>query len=258
MIGLVDEYEKMYRLEGQLWWYRILHERVLTAIRSRFGQRQDVAILDVGCGTGGMLAYLQKHGYMNLNGIDGSTDAVAFCRERGLPVTLINLTNLANYEPGTRYDAIICNDVFCYFDNPAIAQLLSQLALRLKPNGLLISNNNAFSVFRGQHDVAVGSIQRFVFADFKQFASGAGLTINSSTYWSFVLSPMILLMRQWQNWQLKLGWRKPEDVQSDVYLPSAWLNETLYRLVRMEEKLLPRTPFGSSLFLMLNPDRANE
>ncbi|WP_338875622.1 class I SAM-dependent methyltransferase [Spirosoma sp. SC4-14] len=257
MIGLVDEYEKMYRLEGRLWWYRALHERVCTAIRHHFGERRDVAILDVGCGTGGLLNYLQKCGYTKLNGIDGSTDAVAFCQERSLPVVLINLNNLAQYEPDTRYDVIVCNDVFCYFDNPAIARILFELALRLKPNGLLISNNNAFNAFRGQHDVAVGSIQRFVLSDFERFASGAGLTIKKSTYWSFVLSPMILLMRQWQNWQLKLGWQKPEDVQSDVYLPSTWLNEALYKLVRIEENLLPRTPFGSSLFLILNPDRAD-
>ncbi|GAB3888096.1 class I SAM-dependent DNA methyltransferase [Spirosoma agri] len=253
MIGLSEEYEKMFRLEGQLWWYRILHERVETAVKQQFGERRDIQLLDAGCGTGGLLDFLRKHDYSHLKGIDGSTDGVAFCRARGLSVTLLNLTDLADYEPAVRYDVIVCNDVFCYFTDNELSTLLHELARRLKPGGILISNNNAFAVFRGQHDLAVGSGRRFVRADFEQRMPRAGLTINTATYWSFVLSPLILAMRQWQDWQLRLGWRKPEHAQSDVYLPSSWLNETLYTLVRIEEKVLPRTPFGSSLFIVSKP-----
>ncbi|RYF65732.1 MAG: class I SAM-dependent methyltransferase, partial [Cytophagaceae bacterium] len=60
----------------------------------------------------------------------------------------------------------------------------------------------------------------------------------------------ILLIRQWQRLQLALGWRLAEEAQSDVYLPSSWINKTLYRVVRAEQVILPRTPFGSSLFMI--------
>ena len=239
----------MFRLEGQLWWYRILHERVETVLQQHFGNRWDMHILDVGCGTGGLLGFLRQRGYTNLHGLDGSADAVAFCQERNLPVMLLNLNELAGFEPQTQYDAIVCNDVFCYFTDAGLSPLIEQIARRLKPTGVLISNNNAFDAFRGQHDVAVGSMRRFVRADFDRLLPLAGLQIQTATYWSFLLSPMILLMRQWQNWQLKTGWRDQDDALSDVYLPPAWLNETLYRLVRTEQKWLPRTPFGSSLFI---------
>lgn len=249
MIGISEEYEKMFRLEEQLWWYRILHERVEIAIQKQYGTRRDLAILDAGCGTGGMLHYLQRRGYTNLRGIDGSTDAVAYCHERGLNVSLVNLTQLSRVAPDRPYDVIICNDVFCYFDEPALHRLVPDLSQQLRPDGLLVSNNNAFDVFRGQHDLAVGSSRRFVRADFEQLLPPAGLQLTHATYWSFLLSPLILAMRQWQNWQLRLGWRAVEQAQSDVYLPGRWVNETLYRLVRAEQRLLPRTPFGSSLFL---------
>ena len=252
MIGRSEEYEKMFRLEGQLWWYRSLHERVITALNQQFGNRRDLCILDVGCGTGGLLAVLQQLGYTNLRGLDGSVDAVAFCQERGFLVTLVDLNNLADFEPDAAYDAIICNDVFCYFTNAELPPLLSALAHRLKPAGIVVSNNNAFSLFRGEHDLAVGIVQRFVQANFEQLLPKAGLQIKSATYWSFVLSPLILLMRQWQRLKLKLGWRNPDEAQSDVYLPSSWLNEALYQLVRAEQKLLPRTPFGSSLFMVVD------
>lgn len=241
----------MFRLEEQLWWYRSLHERVETAIRQHFGNRRDITLLDAGCGTGGMLNFLRQHGYTNLRGLDGSADAVAFCHKRNLPVTCINLHNLTGFEPEVQYDVIICNDVFCYFTDNQLPSLVLALAHRLKSDGILISNNNAFNVFRGQHDIAVGIVQRFVLNDFEQLVPAVGLHIAQATYWSFILSPLILGMRQWQRLQLNLGWRKPEEAQSDVYLPGAWLNKVLYRIVQVEQKLLPRTPFGSSLFMVI-------
>ncbi len=249
MIGRSDEYEKMFRLEGRLWWYRHLHERVAEALHGRFGARRDVRLLDAGCGTGGLLYFLRQRNYQNLRGIDGSADAVAFCHERDLDAALVNLTELAEFEPDVQYDAIVCNDVFCYFSDADLTQLLTQFARRLAPGGILISNNNAFNVFWGQHDLAVGASRRFVRADFGRLLPTAGLRIGQSTYWSLALSPLILVMRQWQRLQLRLGWRKPEEAQSDVYLPANWLNQTLYYLVRTEQRLLPRTPFGSSLFI---------
>ncbi|GAB3801490.1 class I SAM-dependent methyltransferase [Spirosoma humi] len=240
----------MFRLEGQLWWYRSLHERVGSALQQTFGQHRDIAILDAGCGTGGLLDFLRKQGYTNLRGVDGSADAVAFCQQRKLPVSLINLTDLTGFEPDTHYDAIICNDVFCYFTDADLRPLLNSLSDRLKPNGILVSNNNAFDLFRGEHDVAVGILRRFVRADFDRLLPHHGLSIQSATYWSFVLSPLILLIRQWQRLPLALGWRSADEAQSDVYLPVSWVNETLYRIVRAEQAWMRRTPFGSSLFMV--------
>ena len=253
MIGRSEEYEKMFRLEQQLWWYRILHKSVEQALSQRFGSRRDVSILDAGCGTGGMLDYLRQRGYTNLRGIDGSTDAVAFCRERDLDVSLLNLNNLVTYAPGQTYEVIICNDVFCYFNDPQLTLLLAELARRLKPGGVLISNNNAFAVFYGQHDLAVGSTRRFVRADFERLLPPVRLRIQASTYWSLVLAPLILLIRQWQRLQLRLGVVSSDESASDVYLPGKWVNETFYHLVRAEQKLLRRTPFGSSLFMVVGP-----
>ncbi len=253
MIGRLEEYEKMFRLEGQLWWYRILHERVEAALQQHFGPRRDVRILDAGCGTGGLLDFLRRRGYSNLRGIDGSADAVAFCQERNLPVTLVNLDELTDFEPETRYEAVVCNDVFCYFNDADLLRLITQIAGRLNPAGVLISNNNAFGVFRGQHDLAVGSTRRFVQADLERVIVPSGLQTKTATYWSLVLSPLILLMRQWQNYQLRSGRRKPDEAHSDVYMPPTWLNKMLYHVVRTEQKLLPRTPFGSSLFMVVTP-----
>ncbi|WP_020604976.1 class I SAM-dependent DNA methyltransferase [Spirosoma spitsbergense] len=251
MIGRSEEYAKMFELEGRLWWYRSLHERVQTILAQQFGNRRDIRVLDAGCGTGGMLDFLRKQGYTDIKGIDGSDDAVTFCHERSLSVTKVDLKHLAHFEPEVRYDAVLCNDIFCYFTESELPPLLAALANRLKPDGILITNNNAFSIFRGQHDIAVGILRRFVLADFTPLMPAAGLRISQSTYWSFLLSPLILLMRQWQRLGLALGWQTAENARSDVYLPSTWLNETLYQVAHTEQNLFARTPFGSSLLMVL-------
>lgn len=248
MIGLTGEYEKMFQVERKLWWYRQLHERVRTVLTRQFGDRRDIRILDAGCGTGGLLSDLRDQGYTSLTGIDGSADAVAFCHERGLNVSLLNLNALPDQPDTGLYDAVICNDVFCYITPADLPPLLTRLACRLRPGGVFISNNNAFDVFRGQHDLAVGSERRFVRADLEPLFPGAGLRLGQSTYWSMVLSVPILVVRLWQRLQLRLR-RTPDAARSDVYLPARWVNETLYQVARIENRLLPRTPFGSSLFL---------
>jgi hypothetical protein len=194
------------------------------------------------------MAYLRERGYTNLRGMDGSTDAVAACRERGLTVSLVDLNELG--ETGDQYEAVVCNDVFCYFPGDQLPTLIRKLANRLRATGILISNNNAFDVFRGQHDLAVGIVRRFTLADFRRLLPPTNLRIERSTYWSFLLSPVILFMRQWQNLELRLGWQSPGSAKSDVYLPSPWLNETLYKVVHTEQKLLSQAPFGSSLFIV--------
>ncbi len=251
MIDKPDEHRRMYAVEEQLWWYRHLHNLVVQSIQRRFGLRKDLAVFDAGCGTGGLLNRLRQEGYTQIQGVDGSVEGVACCRERGLTVDQLNLNHLTTYDPAATYDVIICNDVFCYFDDAELQTLLTEFGRRLRPGGVLISNNNAFSAFKGEHDLAVGSLRRFVRADFDRLVPPAGLRIHSSTYWSLLLSPLILLVRQWQALQLRLGWRSAGQPVSDVALPHPLVNRVLYGLVTAEQKLIASAPFGSSLLLEL-------
>ncbi|MEZ0538775.1 class I SAM-dependent DNA methyltransferase [Fibrella arboris] len=257
MIEKTGEFGRMFAVEEQLWWYRHLHDQVIRRIQARFGQRRDLTILDAGCGTGGLLSRLRQAGYTAIHGVDGSPEGVTFCRERGLPVDLLNLNQLASYSPAgmsdASFDVIICNDVFCYFVDTDLIPLLSEFERRLRPGGILISNNNAFSVFWGEHDLAVGSLRRFVRADFNRLLVDTGLQIRSATYWSFLLSPLILLVRQWQALKLRLRKRPAAELTSDVELSPPLLNQWLYSVVSFERKLIPSAPFGSSLLLEIEP-----
>jgi SAM-dependent methyltransferase len=251
MIRNRPEYEAMHAVERSLWWYRILHGKVRRALQPL---GPNAALLDAGCGTGGLLEALREAGFTHLTGFDASPDAVEFAQGRGFAVEERLLQDVAGFRSGERFDAIVCNDVFCYLPEAEIVAVLRAFGEKLRPGGLVITNNNAFGAFAGAHDVALRIPKRFVKADFQRFAREAGLREVSGTYWSAALSPLILGVRTAQRLALRLGWLKPDGLHSDVKLPPSWVNQTLYALVRAEERMPGRAPFGSSVFMVLKND----
>ena len=62
-----DEYEKMYLVEDELWWYK----GMIMIAREILGKKKRLKILDAGCGTGRNLKMLRRWG--NAEGIDMPT-----------------------------------------------------------------------------------------------------------------------------------------------------------------------------------------
>lgn len=245
-----NEYRKMHEAETSLWWFKILHEKVFSIIQKSF-QSTEIQILDAGCGTGGMLSFLQKKGYINIKGFDYSHDGVAFCKTKNLDVIHADITDFSK-KFNEKFDIIICNDVLYQFDNEDIIRIFESLFSRLKPTGILITNNQAFDIFSGIHDIAVGAKQRFTISKFNKIHSKnpSNIQIKQYFYWSFFLSPLILSIRIFQKIKIKLGLVDLENVESDVEIPSDFVNNFLYKIVKLEEKLIKKPTFGSSIFLV--------
>ena len=246
-----EEFKMMYEAEEKLWWYRILHEKILAEIQVKFALKTDISILDIGCGTGGMLNFLQQQNYTNLQGIDYSEHSIHFSKLRNLDVQKLNIEKLQTAFPTQKFDVIICNDVFYCLDKIQIINALHDIEILLKPNGIFLSNNNAFNIFYGTHDIAVGGKWRFTLKDFQEFTAKTSLNIQYHSYWTWVLSPLVLMVRIAQQIQLKLGLIDTSKLVSDVRVPPDWLNEIFYKIVKMEEKILKNGFFGSSLFLRI-------
>ena len=251
MLSSKEEYRMMYEAEEKLWWYRILHEKILKEIQKKYAQNNEINILDAGCGTGGLMTFLINKGYRNIQGFDFSEDAVSFCKERKLNVQQVDLTNFDTEFPDIFFDVIINDDVLYQFEDAIIKKSIRNLEIKLKSNGILISNNNAFDIFFGTHDIAVGGKQRFIKSDFDSFLVGSKLQILKSSYWSLLLSPLILSVRLLQQFQLKLNLLDRSKIKSDVNVPSDLVNNLLYKIVKLEEAIFNKGIFGSSLFLVM-------
>ncbi len=245
-----EEYQSMYEVEEKLWWYRILHEKVIDSIIRNFSS-QDIDILDAGCGTGGMMNSLIKTGYTLVEGFDYAISAVEFTKSRNLNVRQLDIAELA-LNQDEKFDVVISNDVMYSLDHTLIREVFQNVTKVLKPGGVFITNNNAFTVFKGIHDEVLGGKHRFTLPYFKKIVDGIpNLEIQYSTYWSLFLAIPILVVRLLQQIQLKFGFVDISKQKSDVQLPSDLVNRFFYSLVKQEEKLFKRAFFGSSLFLVI-------
>jgi 2-polyprenyl-3-methyl-5-hydroxy-6-metoxy-1,4-benzoquinol methylase len=244
MLNNPEEYKRMAAVEKDHWWYRLLHERVLGVLNtpSPFAGGE-LKVLDVGCGTGGLLIKLQEAGYTNILGSDISEHALKICIERGLNVMQSDVRELPQKLSGQTFDVIICNDVLCYFTMEEIPPIIEGFKSLLKPGGLLIMNNPAHAAFSGSHDKAVGIVTRFVPKELENIIMNYELLIMNSTQWPFLLSPVVYLVRKLQ-----------KKTQSDIDMPPTWLNRLLYGICKLEMKLFKRAPWGSSVFIVARKD----
>ncbi|SKC08886.1 class I SAM-dependent methyltransferase [Dyadobacter psychrophilus] len=252
MIGNRLEYQRMYETERALWWYQVLHGKVLDKIKQHFGKENtDLRILDAACGTGGLLSFLREAGYANVTGFDYSQHAIEFSRERNLNVGFSDLKNVDAFRPGETFDVISCNDALYFLSDEEIIHALNAFKKKLSNKGLIIINIHAFEAFSGTHDIAVGSFRRFELGQFKHYAKAAGLNITHNTYWPFALSLPILAVRQWQNYQIRKQKIDVQHLDSDVKFPGEAVNSILKAITKTEQFLIPKAPFGSSLFMTM-------
>ena len=143
-------------------------------------------------------------------------------------------------------DMILSCDVICIPGVAACVAGLRNLVARLRAGGLFILNLPALHWLRSGHDVIVRTQQRFNGPAVKQLLSELGLRLEFLTYRVFWLFPAILLRR------LPTVLFRPsfEHARSDLKTTTAWLNESLYKVMCLENWLLSqgvRYPWGSSI-----------
>jgi SAM-dependent methyltransferase len=227
---------------------------VLRRLQEIFGAKRDIAILDAGCGTGGVLTALKRAGYSRLRGLDLSEHAILISRERGFDVEIGDIRNVGKRYAGKhRFDAVLMNDVVYFVpiaEWPAIFKTYREI---LHDDGVIMMNIPALGAFRGMHDRAVGITHRMSCAEVSRLYDPDDFECLSAEYWPFLLSPLIFLMRFVQRVQMAL--RSDVPIESDVDMPSPWLNRALLAVMRLESGLGFRWPWGSSLYVTLRKKR---
>ena len=247
MLDRKQEYERMAKVEEVHWWYKALHHLVLDSIGRHFPVRE-IEIIDAGCGTGGLMLFLRKHGYANLKGFDISTYAVDICRQRQLDVEQYDLLDIAHRFPETSTDVIVSNDTLYFLDDQERIDLMGSTSKVLRPGGLFILNLPALQPFRGIHDLSVGVKHRFAKQEVYRLFDPSQFQIVRSIYWPSLLSPGIYIVRLVQ--RIKMRMNPSFDLRSDIDLPKHWVNLLLTGITRFENRWVPTKPFGSSLFLV--------
>ena len=102
-------------------------------------QDKNAAILDVGCGEGVFLSFLESLGYTNLHGFDYSPENVELCREQGLKfVGRHDALRMREYDLPQGYDAIFALDLIEHLPKDSAVPFLQQMRSRLAPGGYVV------------------------------------------------------------------------------------------------------------------------
>jgi SAM-dependent methyltransferase len=234
-----SEYRKLYDLELDLWWFRALRKFIFGLLPAPL---TDLRVLDIGCGTGGLLASFQLAGSRPI-GLDYSQEGVSLAKERNSIV----VRGSANELPfAMSFDRITCVDVL-EVSTVKPAKLVRSAVSVLKPGSYGLFIMAAHGWLMSDHDRAVDSVRRFNLGQLKQLFAGEDVRIVRSTYLFMATFPL-LVVRKLLNRN-----RSAEIPESDVRAPSALINQILYGLCSLEATLLPyiSLPVGSSVAVLV-------
>ncbi len=226
-----QEYDLMDMAEHQLWWYRALHQRLITALSGVSGR-----VLDAGCGTGGFLANLAaaRPGLV-LEGLEYNDIAASRAAAKsGARITQGSI-NALPYE-ANRFDAVTSSDVLCHEAvDPRLA--LTELYRVLRPGGLLVVNMPAYKWLASAHDRRVHNARRSTPAELRHWLKADGFSDIRTQFWNSLLFPAMVLQRK----LLARG-----EAASDVATISPGLNASFLAITQMEAHL-PALPWGGSI-----------
>jgi len=235
-------YEQIHQIENSHWWYvgrrKIIFDWVFNTLAIDDTQK----ILDIGCGTGFNIDYVQTSGFPSVVGLDLSKDALEFCKTRNLSDLICGDAITIPFVDKS-FDVILALDLLEHLENDI--QAIHEFARILKPGGKLFLFVPAHQFLWGLQDVVSHHFRRYTTKDINNKVCHSDLKIIKLTYVNTFLFPLIwigrLALRFWGN---RLDTISENDLSPD------WSNGILTKIFAAERSLIPHTnlPFGVSIF----------
>lgn len=233
-------YEEHALLESDHWWF-VGRRAILESVLARhLTTREHRRILDVGCGTGGMLPMLA--GFGTVEGMEGEALAVEHCQVAfgGFDVRLGRIP-VDVPEDGT-FDLVTAFDVIEHLDDDIGA--LSALRSAARPGGTVAVTVPAFQWLWSDHDTVNGHRRRYTRRRLIEALDAARLDVVHVSYFNTLLLPIVATAR------LAQRVRGPVVApNSDFSMPPPRLNRLLTGVLRQERRMVATLglPVGVSL-----------
>lgn len=243
-------YEVLAEVEPRHFWFAERNRLILATMRRAIGPLAGRSALDVGCGTGFVLAALERAG-MAASGLDmhlvglrqarHRTNALLFC-DRGARIPFAG-----------QFDVVLLCDVIEHVDDDAA--LLRAASEALRPDGSLVITVPALPAIWTRVDDLSGHKRRYTRGSLSKTIRRAGLDVALIRYFNALLLPFQFVQR------LLSGQRavsSPGDelgvVRGALSVPPRPINAVLRLAMRADARLsrLP-LPVGASLIAIARP-----
>lgn len=225
-------------LENRHWWF-VARRRIIDGVVADLGLPADARILEAGCGTGGNLPMLSRHGEVFAFDVSETARRLAAAwgsariAEGALP------DRIPFAEGG--FDLVVLLDVLEHVEDDGAA--LRALRSRLQPGGRLLVTVPALPVLWSYHDESHQHFRRYRKAELGARLREAGYELDTLSYFNTLLFPLVAGARVAR--RLCAGGRK-----DDLAPPAPWLNGLLKEIFAAERHLVGKFPLPVGVSLL--------
>ena len=229
-------YYDMAKQQKEHWWFKARRE-ILDKIISKCDLSDSARILEIGCGTGGNLLMLKKHG--NVYAMEMNEFASEYAaRTTGVDVRKGWLPDNIPYNE--KFNLVCMFDVLEHIQDDKKA--LIEITKLLIPMGTLVITVPAYSWLYGTHDKMMHHYRRYSRNALNKTISYSSLNILKIFYFNTLLFPLVILSRladMLKNSDESVGYSTPNNI----------VNQLLYRIFSIERILVNKInfPFGTSI-----------
>lgn len=237
--------------EDAHWWFAT-RTWAIEKFLALMPKRENLDILDVGCGAGNMIHHLAQYG--RVKGIEVDARPVKIAQQRGYDVRLGDATKAIPFPAGS-FDLVTALDVIEHVD--ADEMILREAYRVLRPGGYALITTPAFQWLWSHNDELNAHKRRYTAKELQDKLGRAGFKVRRLSYNFFMVFPLSATMITLKNMTGKHAELKSHHVQEDAYQvdmePIAPALNTILRGVgRVEAGLLGAVdlPFGTSLIAL--------
>ena len=238
-------FPSLHRVEDVHFWFVVRRDVILDALRAVVPDLASAGLLDVGCGTGAVAAYLEKRGV----GLDGACDAhlsaLAVTRDRvRAPVALVDDGRFPPLAPGRTLVGLF--DVLEHIDDDEGA--LRSVNAALRPAGRLVLTVPAHPFLFDEADRLACHRRRYTGRELRRKLEAAGFVVERVTHFMATLVPGLVAARL--AGRALAPWLGTADTRRNAELrPMPLVNGLLRRWLQLERAWLRvgTLPFGTSL-----------
>jgi len=241
-------YSEYYEIENTHWWFRGRRRIFATMLDKYAGPDDRRRILDLGCGTGTMLQFLEGWGHPV--GADVDDAAVRFCRQRGRGA-VVRCAAEALPLSNESLQVVTALDLLEHVADDT--RVLKELYRVCQRGGKLMATVPAYGFLWGRQDEISRHQRRYTAPVLKTRVVSAGFVPLKLSYLNTFLFPVIAIVRLFRRLYSIFRPAKEQALVSDFSMTSAGrLNDLLGQLFGWESSLLARInlPWGASVLIV--------